>query len=96
MLLDYFLKYSGDRDRKEQLSLAKGGSFSHTAVFSVAHLAKCTCLKKQQEKVHPREADSVDSMSPCTGSLALVWGWMVSLGHWVQVGSAACQKAMSS
>lgn len=50
MLLDYFLKYSGDRDRKEQLSLAKGGSFSHMAVFSMAHLTKCTCLKKQARK----------------------------------------------
>lgn len=37
MLLDYFLEYSGDTDSKEQLSLAEGGSFSHTAVFSMAH-----------------------------------------------------------
>lgn len=71
MLLDYFLKYSGKRDSKEQLSLAKGGGFSCTAVFSMAHLAKCTRLKKQQE-VHPRGADTVDSTSPCNDSLALV------------------------
>lgn len=55
MLLDYFLKYSGDRDSKEQLSLAKRGSFSYTALFSMAHLAKR--LKKQQGNVHPRGAE---------------------------------------
>lgn len=79
MLLHYFLKYSGNRDSKEQLSLAKGGSFSCTAVFSMAHLAKCTHLKKQQE-VHPRGADTVNSTSPCSGSLALVSAGQY---HWI-------------
>lgn len=93
MLLDYFLEYSGDTDSKEQLSLAEGGSFSHTAVFSMAHLAKCTCLKKHSKKKSIQEgANTEDSTPPCTGSLALVSGWVVSMDHWVQVGSAEPRK----
>lgn len=94
MLLDYFLKYSGDKDSKEQLSLAKGGSFSDTPVFSMAYLAKRTRLKKQQEKVHPRRANTIDSIPVYwqSSSGIRLGGMTGSLGAGRKY---RCQKAMS-
>lgn len=64
VLLDYFLKHSGDRDSKEQLLLAKAGIFSHTAVFSMAHPVNCTLSLKSQEGTSTSKRGRVQQISP--------------------------------
>jgi len=88
VLLDYFLKHSGDRDSKEQLSLAKAGSFSH--IGSIFHGSssklyakpkKTAWNKSIQERLSTEYFTSlcIDSLAPVSGT------------YWEQVGRAQHQ-----
>lgn len=72
VLLDYFLKYSGDTNSKEQLSLAKAGSFSHSAVFHGSSSKLYTKPKQTaRNKSIQERLTAADFTSPCAGSQAL-------------------------
>jgi len=87
MLPDYFLKYSGDGDSEEQLSLAKAGSFSHSAVFHGSSSKLYTKPKQTARyKSIQERLSAADFTSPCAGSPALI-----SDTRCERVGSAPCR-----